>query len=91
MLCVNSLSALLGVRGWRVDPAVVLIVELAGSRLVAFDSEQVPETTEVSRAALEQARARGPGPTIRVERPSGPLWLVDDVELLLERRGARAG
>jgi hypothetical protein len=50
----------------------------------------VPETTEISLPALEHARSRGPGPTICVERPSGPLWLIDDLELLL-RRGIDAG
>lgn len=42
-----SLAARLGVRGWRRDPAILLIIELAGGRLAAIDAEAIPRPIAV--------------------------------------------
>src|SRR5688572_2850453 len=67
-----SLVSLLGVRGWRVDPAVLIVVETSGGgreadgdprrvsqarRRIALDCEEVPLAAPVSREVVEEARA----------------------------------
>jgi purine-binding chemotaxis protein CheW len=60
ILTALSLSSLLGGRGWREDPAVLLVVD-AGTRLVALDCEQVPKPIGLPATLVEEARARSHG------------------------------
>jgi purine-binding chemotaxis protein CheW len=47
-----SLAALLGVRGWRHDPEVLVVVETPRGGLAALDCEQVPVADTVPFATL---------------------------------------
>src|SRR2546423_7874892 len=53
-----SLASLLGGRGWREDPAVLLVVDSGFGRLVALDCERIPKPVGLPHALVEQARAR---------------------------------
>jgi purine-binding chemotaxis protein CheW len=79
-----SLVSLLGVRGWRVDPAVLIIVE-TGRRRIALDCEEVPQAAPISRALVEEARAQAAGTVVtRVPGRDGKaLLLIGDLELLI--------
>lgn len=88
ILTVLSLASLLGVRGWRTDPAVVLIVEHALGQLIALDCEQIPKPTGLPPSAVAVARAADSGPIAQVLRAnSRPVNLIDVPALLATRRG----
>jgi chemotaxis signal transduction protein len=55
MLPVFSLASLLGVRGWRQDPAVLLVLELSQGRRVAVDCEQVPKPMAIPASVFAGA------------------------------------
>ncbi|MBS2021422.1 MAG: chemotaxis protein CheW, partial [Deltaproteobacteria bacterium] len=82
ILTALSLSSLLGGRGWREDPAVLLVVD-AGARLVALDCEQIPKPIGLPLALVEEARARARGPTVELLLP-GPrqVNLIEPRKLL---------
>jgi purine-binding chemotaxis protein CheW len=85
VVSVHSLAALLGVRGWTRDPAVLLVVEDGADGLLAIDCERIPEPLAVPRPEVEQARTQGrevlvPG--------RAPLRLLD-VPALLATEAAR--
>jgi purine-binding chemotaxis protein CheW len=61
-----SLSSLLGGRGWREDPAVLLVVDVGLGRLVALDCEQIPKPGSVPHALVNEARARTTGPVAEI-------------------------
>jgi chemotaxis signal transduction protein len=86
-----SMASLLGVRGWRQDPAVLLVVDPGWGRLVAIDCEEVPRPIGVDRVAVEQARARGAKAIIEVLHAGRIVHLVDLGRLLDRRTGARSG
>lgn len=93
ILTALSLSSLLGGRGWREDPAVLLVVD-AGSRLVALDCEQVPKPIGLPLTVVEEARARSQGATSVELLLPGPRQVnLLDLRLLLEAfdAGARHG
>src|SRR3954468_7268056 len=52
-----SLASLLGGRGWREDPAVLLVVDPGFGRLVALDCERIPKPSGLPHALVEEARA----------------------------------
>ncbi|TMA19216.1 MAG: chemotaxis protein CheW, partial [Deltaproteobacteria bacterium] len=52
-----SLASLLGGRGWREDPAVLLVVDPGFGRLIALDCERIPKPTGLPHALVEEARA----------------------------------
>jgi len=80
-----SMVSLLGVRGWRVDPAVLIVVE-TGRRRIALDCEEVPRAASIPRAAVEEARALAPGAAVvSVPWRDGTLLLVDDLEGLVRQ------
>jgi len=81
-----SLSALLGGRGWRVDPEVLLIVDPGWGVLVALDSEQIPKATAVSAAAADRARGRSGDALAELELGGGRKVRLIDPRLLLDRR-----
>jgi purine-binding chemotaxis protein CheW len=77
-----SLSSLLGGRGWRDDPAVLLVVDAGLGRLVALDCEQIPKPGSLPHALVNEARARSSGPVAEITLP-GSLRQVN----LLDLRG----
>lgn len=96
VVSVLSLASLLGVRGWKVDPAVLLVVEMKGAapgadadggHVVAVDCEQIPRAISVPRAVVETARAAGRGAALtEVTLPDlAQLTILEDVQRLLPR------
>ena len=85
-----SLSALLGGRGWKVDPSVLLVVDPGWGVLVAVDCEQIPKVIAVPPAALDAAAAGADGPVAELDFDGGPKVKLIDLGSLLDRRaGAR--
>lgn len=84
ILTALSLSSLLGGRGWREDPAVLLVVD-AGSRMVALDCEQTPKPSVLPLALVEEARGRTRGAAVELLLPGGrQVTLLDPARLLAE-------
>lgn len=86
-----SLMSLLGVRGWRQDCAVLLVVDAGDGHLVAVDCEQVPRIGALPVREVEQARSRSDAAVLDVASGGGAARQVGlvDVGALLER--ARRG
>jgi len=81
-----SLSSLLGGRGWREDPAVLLVVDPGFGHLVAVDCERIPKPTPVPQTVLEQGRARSTGPLCELTLPGMRQILLLDLLRLMDRR-----
>ena len=87
-----SLSALLGGRGWREDPAVLLVVDPGLGRLVALDCEQIPKPVALRQSLVEEARGRARGAVIELTLPGlRALNLIDLRELIARAPGAGRG
>jgi chemotaxis signal transduction protein len=88
---VLSFAAIFGVGGWRVDPAVLVVLEGPSGRLIAIDCEQIPRAATLPRAAIAVARSAHTGPLIELALPElGRVMLLDDLEPLFGARGRRA-
>lgn len=61
LISALSLSSLLGGRGWREDPAVLLVVDPGDGQLVALDCEQIPRASALPLATVEHERSRQQG------------------------------
>jgi purine-binding chemotaxis protein CheW len=91
ILTALSLSSLLGGRGWREDPAVLLVVDPGlGGRLVALDCERIPKPVPLPLALVEEARARSAGAVAEVTLTANGLRQVNllDLRRLMDRRTA---
>ena len=89
ILSALSLSSLLGGRGWREDPAVLLVVDPGmGGRLVALDCERIPKPVSLPHAAVEEARARSTGPAAEITLPDLRQVSLLDLRRLMDRRAA---
>ncbi len=84
-LAAMSLAALLGVRGWRVDPAVLLVLA-CGQRLVAVDCEVIPKLSSLPLAVVEAARGREREPTIDLTVGDGDIVRLIHLDRLLAGR-----
>jgi purine-binding chemotaxis protein CheW len=91
LITALSMASLLGVKGWRQDPAVLLVVDPGWARLVAIDCEEVPRPIGLAAAALEDARSRGLKPVLEVAHGGHLVHLIDLGRLLDRRTGARGG
>lgn len=89
LLTAVSLMTLLGVKGWRQDCAVLLVVELEDGRRLAVDCEHIPRIEALPQRAVDQARARGSGPVHDVTTPGVQTVGLIDIAALLAR-GAEA-
>lgn len=87
VLPAYSLSALLGGRGWRQDPSILLILELGGRRL-ALDCEEIPRAVALPAGDVEHALATAQGPIARARVEGDTLHLLD-VDRLISEAGAR--
>jgi len=88
---VLSFAAIFGVGGWRTDPAVLVVIEGPGGRLVAIDCEHIPRATTLPLAAITMARSVGAGPVVELALPElGRVLLLDDLEPLFVAFGRRA-
>lgn len=93
LISALSLASLLGGRGWRQDPTVLLVVSPGQGRLLALDCEQTPRAEPLSRSAIEAASVRAGSPTREVLTPDRQAVQLIDLAALLDRRSGprRAG
>jgi len=84
-----SLASLLGGRGWREDPAVLLVVDPGFGRLVALDCERIPKPTGLPHALVEEARARSTGAISEITLPGMRQVNLLDLLRLMDRRHAQ--
>jgi purine-binding chemotaxis protein CheW len=83
-----SLASLLGGRGWREDPAVLLVVDPGVGRLVALDCEQIPKPVGIPAGLVEEARGRSKGPVSEIVLPGLRQLNLLDLRKLMDRRAA---
>ena len=83
-----SLASLLGGRGWREDPAVLLVVDPGFGHLVALDCERIPKPIPVPQTIVEQARARSGGAVCELTLPGMRQVNLLDLLRLMDRRHA---
>jgi purine-binding chemotaxis protein CheW len=81
-----SLASLLGGRGWREDPAVLLVVDPGFGHLVALDCERIPKPVAVPHALVEEARARSTGAVCELTLPGMRQVNLLDLLRLMDRR-----
>ena len=81
-----SLASLLGGRGWREDPAVLLVVDPGFGRLVALDCERIPKPTGLPHAQVEEARARSTGAVCEITVAGMRQVNLLDLQRLMDRR-----
>jgi purine-binding chemotaxis protein CheW len=86
-----SMAALLGIKGWRQDPSVLLVVDPGWGRLVAIDCEEVPRPVSVPATALEEARNRDGKAITELVHEGHVVHLLDLARLLDRRSGGRSG
>jgi len=89
LLTAMSLASLLGGRGWREDPAVLLVVDPGmGGRLVALDCERIPKPVQLPLALVDEARARATGAVADVMLPGTHQVNLIDLRRLIDRRAS---
>ena len=81
-----SLASLLGGRGWREDPAVLLVIDPGFGRLIALDCERIPKPTGLPHALVEEARARTTGAICEITLPGARQVNLLDLVRLMDRR-----
>jgi purine-binding chemotaxis protein CheW len=81
-----SLASLLGGRGWREDPAVLLVVDPGFGRLVALDCERIPKPSGLPHAQVAEARALSSGPTCEITLAGARQVSLLDLLRLMDRR-----
>jgi len=81
-----SLASLLGGRGWREDPAVLLVVDPGFGHLVALDCERIPKPIAVPHVLVEEARARSGGAVCELTLPGMRQVNLLDLLRLMDRR-----
>jgi chemotaxis signal transduction protein len=81
-----SLASMLGGRGWREDPAVLLVVDPGFGRLVALDCERIPKPTGLPHAQVEEARARSTGAICEITLAGTRQVNLLDLGRLMDRR-----
>jgi purine-binding chemotaxis protein CheW len=84
VIAAISLAALLGGRGWRLDPAVLLVVEIRPGELFAVDAEQVPQPLPIPQRVVDAARSRSSGPLCAVGVPGVRQVNLIDLQALLQ-------
>jgi chemotaxis signal transduction protein len=91
VITAMSLSSLLGGRGWREDPAVLLVVDAGlGGRLVALDCERIPKPVQLPFAAVEESLSRWQSAVVEVTLPGPRQVNLIDLRKLLDRRTGRS-
>jgi purine-binding chemotaxis protein CheW len=90
VIAALSMAALLGGRGWRQDPAVLLVLEGPSGDLLALDCEQVPQPLAVPLRIVEEAQSGSQGPIAAVDLSGArQLNLIDLDQLLARVSGVR--
>jgi chemotaxis signal transduction protein len=82
-----SLASMLGVRGWRHDSTVLLIVESRPRHVIAFDCEEIPRTLGIPIRAVEASRTftQGGITPVAIERGTREVMLIDPAQLIADR------
>jgi purine-binding chemotaxis protein CheW len=88
ILTALSLASLLGVTGWRSDPAVLVIVDDGAGNQCAVDCEQVPKAAPVVAGVIDAARARARGDGILELRLGERVVHYIEPARLFDRRAA---
>lgn len=86
VVAVFSLASLLGLRGWRRDPAVLLLLS-HGDGFIGLDCEEIPRSVQLPYSALASApSAQGALRLLSMPQPQGSPRLLQWIEpdLLLE-------
>ena len=83
VIAALSLSTLLGGRGWRQDPAVLLVVVGPSGDPVALDCEQVPQPLAIPQRVVEEAQAQGGGTVVALGLPGARQVNLIDLDRLL--------
>ena len=81
-----SLASLLGGRGWREDPAVLLVVDPGFGRLVALDCERIPKPVGLPHKLVEDARSRNSGAVAELTLPGMKQVSLIELQRLMDRR-----
>src|SRR5205085_8152900 len=81
-----SLASLLGGRGWREDPAVLLVVDPGFGKLVALDCERIPKPVGLPHKLVEEARARNAGAVAELTLPGMKQVSLIELQRLMDRR-----
>ena len=81
-----SLASLLGGRGWREDPAVLLVVDPGLGRLAALDCERIPKPVGLPVKNVADARAKSSGAVIEVTLPGPRQVQLLDLRQLMEKK-----
>lgn len=90
VITVLSLASLVGVKGWRSDPTVLLLVEPTPGKLIGLDCEEVPKPGTLLIRAIEKARAGQNDAVVEIFMSGAPTVHLLDVGALL-RRGRWTG
>ena len=83
-----SLASLLGIRSWRVDPSVLLVVEPFAGKLIGLDCEEIPKPIAISLAAIEKARKSAAGPVAEVFTGGPAAIHLLDLAALFDKGGS---
>lgn len=79
---VLSLASLLGSRGWRRDPSVLLVLK-TGKEELAVDCEEIPRVGQLPTSALQFAREMGGEGVVELTQAGGKLLRYLNLEPLL--------
>ena len=82
VLRVLSLASLLGSRGWRRDPAVLLILKY-GKEELAVDCEEIPRVGQLPMSTFQLAREMGAEGIVELTLPDGKLLRYLNLEPLV--------
>jgi purine-binding chemotaxis protein CheW len=92
ILTAISLSSLLGIRGWRHDPPVLVVVDTGFGHLTAIDCEEVPKAISLPFRILDEVRARGVKEmAIELIAEQRTIHFVDPARVLDRRERTRDG
>jgi purine-binding chemotaxis protein CheW len=80
LISALSLASMVGVKGWRRDPAVLLVVELDHGHLIAIDCEAIPKPVALPTGQVEEARARA-GEKSLIEITTRELETINLIDL----------
>jgi chemotaxis signal transduction protein len=83
VLRVLSLASLLGSRGWRRDPSVLLILKTSREEL-AIDCEEIPRAGQLAMSSFQIAREKQGEGIVELALPGGKLLRYLNLEALLK-------
>ncbi len=88
LITALSMASLLGGRGWREDPTVLLVVDPGVGRLVALDCEQIPKAIGIPAGLVAEATRHARGSVSEITLPGLRQLNLLDLRQLMDRRSA---